>query len=375
MPSKSKKQAKLMRAVAHGWKPSRIKGPTRAVAKEFVDADKRRDNVTGYQFGGMAAMGPAYRGARGMMDQYRGVPPQRGGIQQGPTAMMGSQYPGGSGPFMPGPTRPDLAGTAGRAGALRQAMQRGRPGGGMMGRFPGGSGPFMPRSGGPGAGNFTRRGGVVPPWMQERGGGMQGRGRPGGYTHRGEYDPRMPPGAMSARGPGGSGPFVPGGDGLPPGVDPRAVAANPEGYARQQAEWARRGVDEGFTPGGGTIGRGPGGVRYTGDPNQMGLMGEGPGGRLERESARRMAKMRGPGRFPGAGGAAADRMSQAQNRFGALTQGAPGGGSFGKRPPGRRIAPPPGKYPGGGNPMTRGRNPMMRGAGRFGGRGGRGMFR
>lgn len=104
-------------------------------------------------------------------------------------------------------------------------------------------------------------------------------------------------------------------------------------------------------------------------------MGEGPGGRLEQESIRRQAKMRGPGRFPGAGGPGPDphqgrtgpggmggRMSQAQNRFGALTQGAPGGGSFGKpRPsvPGRRIAPPP-SYPGGGNPNTRGRNPMMR---------------
>lgn len=51
MPSKSAKQAKLMRAVAHGWKPSRIKGPSRKVAKEFVAADKK---AKGYQYGGVA---------------------------------------------------------------------------------------------------------------------------------------------------------------------------------------------------------------------------------------------------------------------------------------------------------------------------------
>jgi hypothetical protein len=48
----------------------------------------------------------------------------------------------------------------------------------------------------------------------------------------------------------------------------------------------------------------------------------------------------------------------------------PGGKQF----PGSRIAPPPGKYPGGGNPMIGGRNPMMREMNRFGGRG-RGMRR
>jgi len=49
MPSKSPAQAKLMRAVAHGWKPDRMKGPPRKVAKEFVAADKK---AKGYQFGG-----------------------------------------------------------------------------------------------------------------------------------------------------------------------------------------------------------------------------------------------------------------------------------------------------------------------------------
>ena len=40
MPSVSEKQAKLMAAVAHGWKPSNFKGPSKAVAEEFNQADK-----------------------------------------------------------------------------------------------------------------------------------------------------------------------------------------------------------------------------------------------------------------------------------------------------------------------------------------------
>ncbi len=46
MPSKSPEQSNLMRAVAHGWKKPGGGGPTRAVAREFVNADK------GYQEGG-----------------------------------------------------------------------------------------------------------------------------------------------------------------------------------------------------------------------------------------------------------------------------------------------------------------------------------
>lgn len=42
MPSKSKAQEKLMRAVAHGWHPDKFKGPTKKVAKEFVKADKAK---------------------------------------------------------------------------------------------------------------------------------------------------------------------------------------------------------------------------------------------------------------------------------------------------------------------------------------------
>ena len=39
MPSSTKKQAKFMRAVAHGFKPDK-KAPPVSVAKEFVAADK-----------------------------------------------------------------------------------------------------------------------------------------------------------------------------------------------------------------------------------------------------------------------------------------------------------------------------------------------
>lgn len=42
MPSKTAAQARLMRAVAHGWKPDRIDGPPVKVAKEFTRADKQR---------------------------------------------------------------------------------------------------------------------------------------------------------------------------------------------------------------------------------------------------------------------------------------------------------------------------------------------
>lgn len=43
MPSKSPAQARLMRAVAHGWKPDRIDTPPVDVAKEFAEADRRKN--------------------------------------------------------------------------------------------------------------------------------------------------------------------------------------------------------------------------------------------------------------------------------------------------------------------------------------------
>ena len=60
MPSKTPKQAKFMRAVAHGWTPSRMKSPpSRAVAQEFVEADKKYSGgfaENRYGRGGLAAM-------------------------------------------------------------------------------------------------------------------------------------------------------------------------------------------------------------------------------------------------------------------------------------------------------------------------------
>lgn len=60
MPSKSPEQAKLMRAIAHGWKPSRMKSPpSRAVAQEFVEADRKYSGgfaENRYWTGGLAAM-------------------------------------------------------------------------------------------------------------------------------------------------------------------------------------------------------------------------------------------------------------------------------------------------------------------------------
>ena len=45
MPSKSPAQAQLMRAVAHGWKPTQFKGPSQKVAREFVSADQRKARI------------------------------------------------------------------------------------------------------------------------------------------------------------------------------------------------------------------------------------------------------------------------------------------------------------------------------------------
>lgn len=289
MPSKSAKQAKLMRAVAHGWKPDRIKGPTQSVAKEFVEADKRRGKVTGYQFGGMAGRMGA---ARGMMP-YRGVPRQRPGGGGGGITPGGPGYnPGGPGTWAgrggtPGGGMPQQAGALRQMFQQRQRQQPGQPGGGgRMGTLGGpGYGPDPLGSAGPGGSLRGGGGGFLQQIMQQY---QQQRGQmPGG----------PPPGP-------GRGPIDAG------GVTP---------------------------PGGGGYGH-PGGV-----PGTIG----------------------GFGGYQGGGGSPTGmlgRMQQSQWQ---------GGG--GKQLPGSRIAPPPGKYPGGGNPMLRGRNPMMRGAQRYGGR--RGMQR
>lgn len=55
MPSKTKAQANLMSAIAHGWHPPQKHAPSLAVAKEFHKADKRQgvyEHATGYADGG-----------------------------------------------------------------------------------------------------------------------------------------------------------------------------------------------------------------------------------------------------------------------------------------------------------------------------------
>ena len=67
MPSKTPKQAKFMRAIAHGWTPSRMKSPpSRAVAQEFVDADRKYSGgfaENRYAKGGLSAMGEVDAGS------------------------------------------------------------------------------------------------------------------------------------------------------------------------------------------------------------------------------------------------------------------------------------------------------------------------
>lgn len=46
MPSKTAKQARFMRAVAHGWSPKSGKAPPIAVAKEFVKEDQKKRKRT-----------------------------------------------------------------------------------------------------------------------------------------------------------------------------------------------------------------------------------------------------------------------------------------------------------------------------------------
>ncbi len=45
MPSKSAAQARLMAAVAHGWRKPGGGGPSVAVAKEFNEADQKKGHM------------------------------------------------------------------------------------------------------------------------------------------------------------------------------------------------------------------------------------------------------------------------------------------------------------------------------------------
>ncbi len=45
MPSSTPKQARFMAAVAHGWKPDKVKAPPVAVAEEFNAADQGKGKL------------------------------------------------------------------------------------------------------------------------------------------------------------------------------------------------------------------------------------------------------------------------------------------------------------------------------------------
>ncbi len=189
MPSKSPAQARLMRAVAHGWDKPGGGGPTRAVAKEFVNADRRK-KVTGYQFGGPAQ----YRGVQGMGQKPMGP------LSRDPRAMPPNMPPGGSrgmppmGGFpSPGGRPPGMLPGAGRGA---QPMQRGMPGG------PSG---IDPRRGGiPGqAGGGGRPGGALSQIM------LQMQGQAGGMMPPGRMPPGRIPGNQARPGyPGGGNPMM-----------------------------------------------------------------------------------------------------------------------------------------------------------------------
>jgi len=189
MPSKSKKQAKFMRAVAHGWKPDRVKGPTRTVAREFVNAD-RRNEVNGYQFGGPAMyQGQAMNRSklRGMFPQNTGPmqttnpvgsPPRGGGLQQYSRSMPIDQ---GGVPWRGRDPRQRIPGPVGPRG----------PGGRGGGRGFGGRDPrAMPPQGGGGRGGLSQ---MMQQFMNQRQ-GQQGGGRSGLLGRfMNQQRPPMPP--------------------------------------------------------------------------------------------------------------------------------------------------------------------------------------
>ena len=181
MPSKSPAQSRFMRAVAHGWKKPGGGGPTREVAREFVNADKRRSKVQGYNFGGVAT-GPGMYGG--------GVKPQ-GALSRDPRAMppqMTTNGPGspmrGGAPQMRRPMQKPMMG--GRPDPRSMPPQRGMPQRGglgqvqqaMMKNLPGGrrmvppSAPPMNQY--PGGGHPNRGG--RNPMMRQRNQMMGGRG-------------------------------------------------------------------------------------------------------------------------------------------------------------------------------------------------------
>ncbi len=152
MPSVSKKQARFMKAISHGWKPSRMKNPpSRKVAREFVEADMYNEE---YQQGGLAQAVPQHailppqqipprqqgppRRAGGFPGGGRGIPPEvLQGIPPQVLRMMiakqlatrGGVQPGGPGGMVPGRQFIPRIGGGDQQGALARAVQTrtGRP--------------------------------------------------------------------------------------------------------------------------------------------------------------------------------------------------------------------------------------------------------
>jgi len=160
----------------------------------------------GYQFGGMAArMGPAMRMARGIRGgggQYRGVPPQRGGLHPG------ARQPRGGG----------LAAMMQQRGALHPGAQG--PGGGFLSRFaqqsPGQ--PLHPGAQGPGGGGFMSR---LRQMVQQQRAQQPGVGE-------------LPPGFRDPMSGGRGGQYGYEGDPSQPGYDDRSYE-DFEAHQRQQA--------------------------------------------------------------------------------------------------------------------------------------------
>lgn len=373
MPSKTPKQAKFMRAIAHGWKPSRMESPpSRAVAREFVEADKKYSGgfaENRYYTGGLAAMDEVNSGLpetlnwqmgggvwtplneeEGPMNYYQEGGAARPGHAEGPNPYEGD-------PLLkksyarwerkhhvdppPPPPPPEAAATpeevpwwkklmgyeAGPTRTDEELEAIGQAYGGRVGYQVGGLAIAAPRGG-------------VPPWaepVQEyQFGGMAARLGPamrGANRMRQQYRGVPPQRGRIQRGaPGGGGRGgalqqammqmrqqrgAPRGRGLPPGIDPRAVAANPEGYA----QWA-------------------------GDPRSAGARGVGLSPYEEMENQRRGPRGPlapggggGPLQLPGGGGRFPDWRQRGTIYDPAADPMA--GGKY----PGRRIAPPPGKFP------------------------------
>jgi len=87
-----------MRAVAHGWKPTRMKGPSKDVAKEFVAADQKKKMA----HGGLAQVAQQrYANPNQRMNQQGRGSPQPGGALQRAIQAKGAVRTPNMGPRRP----------------------------------------------------------------------------------------------------------------------------------------------------------------------------------------------------------------------------------------------------------------------------------